>query len=70
MVFYPQLVDNLRQNNESYKSKTLRQTYEVVTKMVSTSSNTLEGFEVHVFEGETRGHRILASSSEHFLSSL
>ena len=50
-VFYPKLEDKLRQNNDSYNSKTLRRTYQSAVKMVETTLSTMDDFSVHVVEG-------------------
>lgn len=54
-ILSPKLENKLRQNNESNNSETLRQTYQLVVKMATTTPNKLEGFEVHVVEVEPRG---------------
>ena len=59
--FYSQLEDKLRQSNDSYNSKALNQTYQSAIKMSVSSPTTIEGFEDHVIEGESRGARPLTN---------
>ena len=59
--FYSQLEDKLRQSNDAYNSKTLNQTYQSAIKISVSSPTTIEGFEDHVVEGESRGARPLTN---------
>ena len=42
--FYPQLEDNIRQKNDSYNSKTLKQIYQLAVKMEVVPPTTMENF--------------------------
>ena len=52
--FYPQLKDKLRQNNDSYNSKTLKQTYQSAIKMTVSTPKTMDSFEEYVVNGRSR----------------
>ena len=62
--FYPQLEDKLRQNNDSYNIKTLKQTYQSAVKMTATSPTTMEDFQERVVEGGSRGTLHLTNVTE------
>ena len=53
--FYPQLEDKLRQNNDSYNSKMLKQTYQSAVKMAVSASKAMDSFEEHVVDEHSRG---------------
>ena len=52
--FYPQLKDKPRQNNDSYNSKTLKQTYQSAIKMTVSTPKTMDSFEEYVVNGRSR----------------
>ena len=52
--FYPQLEDKLRQNNDSYNSKMLKQTYQSAFKMAVSASKTMDNFEEHVVDEHSK----------------
>ena len=60
--------DKLRQNHDSCNSKTLKQTYQSAVKMAASAPKTMNGFDGHVVDRESRGALPLTKSTKFWIT--